>query len=397
MSEYDVVVIGAGINGAGVAQAAAAAGHSVLLLDKGAPGSGTSSRSSKLIHGGLRYLESLEFCLVRESLHERALMLKLAPDLVQMKDFYIPLYRGGRRGPALLRTGLGLYWLLAGGGKDAGFRTVPKKSWDQLDGLRVRDLRAVFHYHDAQTDDQRLTLAVVNSAARLGAVVEYPARVVGLRLQADQCRVDYLVESATGGREHSVSAAAVVNATGPWANEVLSLVQPAIEPSPVELIRGTHIILSGLKLQGFYYLESPRDGRAVFAMPWQGNVLVGTTESKFRGAPDRVKPLRQEIRYLREIVNHYFPDWKDRPMNRSDSAFAGLRVLPPGDGHAFHRSREIHIYPAGLPIGSAPRLFTLYGGKLTVWRATAEKLMRRIAPVLPQRTRRAETSHLRLI
>lgn len=396
MPEYDVVVIGAGINGAGVAQAAAAAGHSVLLLDKSAPGSGTSSRSSKLIHGGLRYLESFEFGLVRESLRERALMLKLAPDLVQMKDFYIPLYRGGRRGPALLRTGLGLYWLLAGGGKDAGFRTVPKKSWDQLDGLRVRDLRAVFHYHDAQTDDQQLTVAVVNSAAGLGVVVEYPARVVGLRLQADRCQVDYLADSADGGREHSVVAAAVVNAAGPWANEVLSLVQPAVAPLPVELIRGTHIILSGPKLQGFYYLESPRDGRAVFAMPWQGNVLVGTTESKFRGMPDRVKPLPQEIRYLREIVKHYFPGWKDRPTNRPDSAFAGLRVLPPGNGHAFHRSREVHIYPAGLPAGAAPRLFTLYGGKLTVWRATAEKLMRRIAPVLPQRTRRAETSQLRL-
>ncbi|MGH6630407.1 MAG: FAD-dependent oxidoreductase [Burkholderiales bacterium] len=253
-------------------------------------------------------------------------------------------------------------------------------------------MQAVFHYHDAQTDDQLLTQAVVDSAIRLGAVVEYPARVVGLVQETHACRVDYMA----GGREQSVSAAAVVNAAGPWANEVLSLARPAIKPLPVDLVRGTHIVLAGVTLRAFYYLESPRDGRAVFAMPWQGKVLAGTTESKFRGEPDRVKPLRQEIRYLHEIVNHYFPLWKDQPGTSGDTAFAGLRVLPAGSGHAFHRSREIRLHPACSPTGEPVRLLTLYGGKLTVWRATAEKVMRRIVPVLPRRKRRAEPRELRL-
>jgi len=392
MREYDVIVIGAGINGAGVAQAAAAAGHSVLLLDKSTPGSGTSSRSSKLIHGGLRYLESGEFGLVRESLRERALMLKLAPDLVQMKDFYIPLYKGGRRGPALLRIGLSLYWLLAGGGAGAAFRTVPRRLWDRLDGICTRDLKAVFHYHDAQTDDQRLTQAVVHSAAELGADVAFPARVVGLLRQAG----GYLVDYRDTGHENSVFGSVVVNAAGPWANEVLAMTRPATSILPVELVRGTHIVLDGHPLHGFYYLESPRDGRAVFAMPWKGKVLVGTTETRFAGRPDAVRPLRQEIRYLCRIVRHYFPAWKNLSGEKVDSAFAGLRVLPPGEGHAFHRSREIRLHPDRPPTQGPPRLLTLYGGKLTVWRATAEKVMERIAASLPQRKTRARTGELRL-
>ena len=390
--QYDVVVIGAGINGAGVAQAAAAAGHSVLLLDKAAPGSGTSSRSSKLIHGGLRYLENGQFGLVRESLRERALLLKLAPDLVQLKDFYIPLYRGARRGPMVLRAGLSLYWLLAGGGPAAAFRALPRRRWQQLDGLCTDGLQAVFHYHDAQTDDQLLTRAVVNSAVGLGAELEYPAQVVGLRLQARTCRVDY----QAGGREHSALGTVVVNAAGPWINEVLAMARPALTPLPVELIRGSHIVLDGQLLQGFYYLESPRDGRGVFVMPWKGKVLVGTTECRYHGEPDRVCPPPQEIRYLCGVVKHYFTQWKDLSGAGVASAFAGLRVLPAGEGHVFQRSRETHLHPDRLPAEGPLRLLSLYGGKLTVWRATAEKVMQRMAPALPQRKPVARTSELLL-
>lgn len=398
MPDYDVVVIGAGINGAGVAQAAAAAGHKVLLLDKQAPAAGTSGRSSKLIHGGLRYLESFEFGLVRESLRERSLLLKLAPDLVQLKNFYIPVYEQTRRNRLVLRTGLSLYWMLAAGGPGSTFQSLPRKRWYGLDGLRTEGLKAVFRYQDAQTDDVLLTRAVVASAASLGAKVEFPARVEALHLQTNSCQVDY----RHGDQELSVSATVVVNASGPWANKVLERVTPAVTALPMELVRGSHIILDhlvpgGSELGGFYYVESPKDGRAVFVMPWQGKILVGTTEGRYRGDPDKVRALPQEIRYLTDILTHYFPHLQPRAAEKPLQTFAGLRVLPGGEGHVFHRSREIILHP-DRPSSAGPlRLLTLYGGKLTVWRATGEKAMKMLAPSLPQVKPKAKTSRLPLV
>ena len=174
------------------------------------------------------------------------------------------------------------------------------------------------------------------------------------------------------------------------------MARPALTPLPVELIRGSHIVLDGSLLQGFYYLESPRDGRGVFVMPWKGKVLVGTTECRYHGEPDRVCPLPQEIRYLCGILKHYFTQWKDLSGAGVASAFAGLRVLPAGEGHVFQRSRETRLHPDRLPAEGPLRLLSLYGGKLTVWRATAEKVMQRMAPALPQCKPVARTSELRL-
>src|ERR1700727_928495 len=161
MQAFDVVVVGGGIHGAGVLQAAAAAGHKALLIEKGALASGTSSRSSKLIHGGLRYLESGQFALVRESLHERAVHLRIAPDLVQLKAFFIPVYRETRRRPWQLKLGLWMYALLGGFDASMRFGSVPRREWSSLDGLETHGLEAVIRYHDAQTDDASLTRAVV--------------------------------------------------------------------------------------------------------------------------------------------------------------------------------------------------------------------------------------------
>src|SRR3984957_18551600 len=167
MQEYDVIVVGGGIHGAGVMQAAAAAGHSTLLIEKCALASGTSSRSSKLIHGGLRYLESGQFALVRESLRERAIHLRIAPDLVHLKPFFIPVYDDTRRRPWQLKAGLSIYALLGGFDASTRFGSVPKREWAKLDGLETRGLDAVICYQDAQTDDARLTRAVVQSALEL--------------------------------------------------------------------------------------------------------------------------------------------------------------------------------------------------------------------------------------
>ena len=208
---YDLAIIGGGIHGAGVAQAAAALGYRVLVLEQNAIASGTSSRSSKLIHGGLRYLEQGSIGLVRECLHERALLLKLAPDLVRLKPFYIPVYPQTRRRPWQLRLGLSAYALLAWPRAGAKFRTLARREWDQLDGLRTDGLQAVFQYWDAQTDDAALTRAVLHSAQTLGATVKIPAEFISATLLPTSCSVRYTHENAT----HEITARVLVNAAGP--------------------------------------------------------------------------------------------------------------------------------------------------------------------------------------
>ncbi len=382
--QYDIVVIGGGINGTGVAQAAAAAGNSVLLLEKSSLGEGTSSRSSKLIHGGLRYLESMEFSLVRESLNERTLMLKLAPELVRLRRFLIPVYKATRRRPWQLRVGLGLYTALASFEKGTEFGTLGREEWQELDGLRTKGLQKVFFYHDAQTDDRALTRAVMASAEKLGAECIEGAQFVGATLGQKNSELRYLVD----GREQTCSARVIVNAGGPWVNDVLATVSPALPPRAIELVQGAHLIVDGEVTQGCYYMESRRDGRAVFVMPWQGKTLVGTTETRFSGDLDDVQPLQSERNYLSAILLHHFPRYRQALGAGPVAAFAGLRVLPAGEGHAFHRSREVILDTHGE---DRPRVISIYGGKLTTWRPTAAKVMQRIRGALPAREAKADT------
>lgn len=386
---YDVVVVGGGINGTGVAQAAAAAGHKVMLLEKTCLAAGTSSKSSKLIHGGLRYLESYEFSLVRESLHERALMLKLAPELVQIRPFCIPVFAGMRRGPFIIRAGLSLYATLAKWNRNARFKSLRRSQWENLDGLRTDNLRAVFRYHDAQTNDALLTQAVMRSAQSLGAELEMPATFVGAQLGDDGVNIDFL----RGDTPVSCTAKVLVNAGGPWISRVMAKVSPKQSARSVELIRGSHILLPGKIEQGMYYLESRRDGRAVFVMPWEGSTLVGTTETRYKDDPDDVAPLPTERSYLLGILQYYFPRFRTLGLQDIESEFAGLRVLPGGTGHAFHRSREV-IFDVDKQ--RHPRMVSIYGGKLTTWRVTAQKTLERIASSLPEREPVADTAELEL-
>ena len=236
--EYDVVVIGAGIHGAGCAQAAAAAGHGVLLLEQTAIAAGSSSRSSKLIHGGLRYLETGQLRLVRESLHERTILLRIAPDLVRLQRFHLPVYRSTRRQAWQLAFGLSLYALLAGFAPGAGFGRVPRREWQRLDGLETRGLRHVLCYHDAQTDDALLSRAVVRSAQELGAELALPARFTGARLAAGGVEVRY----TTPAGERACHARVLVNAAGPWATDVARRIEPAIAVPAVERVQGAHLV-----------------------------------------------------------------------------------------------------------------------------------------------------------
>jgi glycerol-3-phosphate dehydrogenase len=387
MKEYDVVIIGGGIHGAGVLQAAVAAGHSALLIERHALAYGTSSRSSKLIHGGLRYLESGQFALVRESLRERAILLRIAPELVELKSFFIPVYRDTRRRPWQLKLGLWMYALLGGFDAATRFGSVPKSEWSSLDGLKTEDLDAVIHYHDAQTNDALLTRAVAQSAVALGAELAMPASFTSAALSADGVAVTY----AFAGSSVTVKARVLVNAAGPWAPEVARAIEPAINVPDVDLVQGTHIVIPFPVTAGIYYVEGPTDGRAVFVMPWKGATLVGTTETPYRGEPDKVRPLESEEEYLLAVARHYFPAL--RSLTRADitERFAGLRVLPSATQAAFDRSRETIFTTDRDP---CPRVLGIYGGKLTGWRAAAAHVMERISPSLPAAPRRAATDQL---
>ncbi len=387
MKQYDVIIVGGGIHGAGVLQAAAAAGHSALLIERQGLASGTSSRSSKLIHGGLRYLESGQFALVRESLRERAIHLRIAAELVELKPFFIPVYRDTRRRPWQLKLGLWMYALLGGFDSSTRFGAVPRSEWSGLDGLDTTGLDAVIRYHDAQTDDALLTRAVVDSALSLGAELAMPAVFAGATITNDGVEVIY----EQGGESMQCSARVLVNAAGPWAPRVAAAIRPAMPPADVDLVQGTHIVLPFSVTAGIYYVESPTDGRAVFVMPWHGATLVGTTETPYRGEPDAVHPLPAEEEYLLAVARHYFPAFRHLTREHITQRFAGLRVLPAARQAAFDRSRET-IFTTDRE--SKPRVLGIYGGKLTGWRAAAAHVLDRISGSLPAAARRAATDQL---
>ncbi len=386
-ADYDLVVIGAGIHGAGIAQAAAAHGYNVMVLEQQSIAAGTSSRSSKLIHGGLRYLEQFDLRLVRECLRERALLLQLAPKLVKLVPFYIPVYKHTRRQPWEVFAGLSLYALLGGLDVHARFSVVPRQDWNALQGLSQDGLRAVFQYWDAQTDDAALTRAVMASAGDLGATLCMPARFEHANINPDWCEIAF----DDNGVSRSVRSRVLVNAAGPWVNHVAAHISPAVTQPAIELIQGTHIILDTAVVNSIFYVEAPQDGRAVFIMPWHGNTtLVGTTETPFTGAdPGQAKPLPQEQNYLLEVLHRYFPD---APSNIF-SSFAGIRVLPTGKTRAFRRSREILFVADFQP---KPRMLGVYGGKLTSYRADAQHALRVLKNVLPARRPIADTRKLAL-
>ncbi|MEO7013818.1 MAG: FAD-dependent oxidoreductase [Dokdonella sp.] len=388
MSErYDVVVVGAGIHGVGIAQAAAANGHRVLVLEKQSIAAGTSSRSSKLIHGGLRYLEQFDLKLVRECLRERELLLRLAPRLVHLTPFYIPIYANTRRRPWQVRTGLSLYALLGGLQAHARFQALPPSRWDALNGLASEGLQAVFRYADAQTDDAALVRAVMASAASLGAELRMPATFEQATLHGDGCEITFTCNDA----EHTVQSRVLVNAAGPWVNQVATRISPALSKPAIDLVQGTHIILDEVVSDSIFYVEAPQDGRAIFIMPWHDyTTLVGTTETVFTGDdPAKVEPQPAEQQYLLDVLLHYFP----QAHARIRTSFAGVRVLPGGPGGAFGHSREI-LFVTDRP--RQPRVLGVYGGKLTSYRADAQQAMKHLADALPSRQPIADTRELPL-
>lgn len=379
----DVLVVGGGIHGVGVAQAAAASGRSVLLVEERQLAAGTSSKSSKLIHGGLRYLESRQWSLVRESLAERAILLSIAPHLVVRRDFLLPIYSDALRGRWTMRAGLALYALLAGFQPHTGFGRVPRRRWERLDGLATAGLVEVLRYCDACTDDAALVRAVAASARELGAQVREGVALLEAR------RVDAGWVATLGGARHGarVRAATLVNAAGPWVESVRARASPPPPEGKVGLVAGTHVELEGRLEHGPYYFEA-MDGRGVFAIPWRGRTLFGTTEREHHGDPAAVAPTPAEVDYLLREHARRFPASRGELL----ASWAGLRVLPAA-GSMFDRKREtLYI----VDDQARPRWLAIHGGKLTGWRAAAEQVLAKLAPSLPPERRQADTRTLRL-
>ena len=378
--ETDVLVIGGGIQGAGVAQAASAAGYRVMLVEKTAIAAGTSSKSSKLIHGGLRYLESGQFALVRKSILERERLIQLARDLIHPVPFYIPIYKHTQRHAWQIRIGLLLYSLLGNFRSHARFSST---RINPITGLTSDKLKKVFRYYDAQTDDAGLTRAVVNSAVELGTKILCPAELVNVGKQGD----DFIAEINDKNDIYKIKCHTIVNATGPWANRVISKISDIeLNTMDYDCVQGTHIELDVPAPEGVLYVEAPQDGRAVFIMPWHGNTLVGTTEKLYEGDIENVHATDEEVSYLEKVFRFYFPQTRYNIIN----SFAGLRVLPKSGDDMFNRPRDTEIFEA------APGFVTLYGGKLTSYRATARQVINVIRQWLPEREPIADTRSILL-
>ncbi len=372
--ELDLVVIGGGINGAGVARDAALRGLRVALFESADFAAGASSKTSKLVHGGLRYLAHGALRLVWEACRERRTLLRLAPHLVRPLPFVFPVYDDSRLSPWRLHVGMWLYDLLA------AFRNVrphrmlsPRAAPERCDGLRSAGLRALALYYDAAMDDARLVLANVLDAGQAGASTLNYVEVTRL-LQRDGRVCGVAVHDRLSGEARNFAARCVVACTGAWTNALVAMLPgagPAVAPT-----RGTHVVVRKTVPQGFTLAAA--DGRIFFVMPWLGMCLVGTTDVVDGGAADAVAPTEEEIEYLLGEANKFFPSFQ---LRRDDvvAAFAGLRPLQLQVGAASERSREHAV------LEPVPGLLCVVGGKYTTYRAVAQEVVDTLGHKLGER------------
>ncbi|MBS1149881.1 MAG: dependent oxidoreductase [Myxococcaceae bacterium] len=380
---FDIVVVGGGITGCGIARDAALRGLKVGLIEKLDFAAGTSSKSSKLVHGGLRYLEQAEFKLVFESVSERKLLMSRARHLVRPQSFLVTRFKGDRRWLVTLDLGLWIYDALCLFGSYRNHRTFgATRTLQHEPELKKEGLSGGILYYDCVTDDARLTLENAIDAQALGAVVLNHVRA-GALLKDPTGRIVGVTahdENPEGERAAiEVRAKLVINATGPWSDEVRALVgeKPILTPT-----KGTHVVLDAKRLPVRHALMmlGPRDGRAVFAIPWGlGRTVIGTTDTFFSGNPDEVNADRADAEYLLEIGNHYFPNAR-LTLDDVLATWSGLRPLlkPEDEGvGASQVSREHMMF-------ERPGFLTIAGGKLTTYRRIAFEVVDRAMEQLGQ-------------
>jgi glycerol-3-phosphate dehydrogenase len=372
-TRYDVIIIGAGINGAAIARDAATRGMSVLVLEKQDIASGTTSWATRLIHGGLRYLEHYEIGLVRESLRERERLLRNAPHLVDPLPLILPIYAGAKRGPNLIRIGMTVYDLLSFD------KSLPRhtmldhdETLRRLPGLLDKDLQAGARYYDAQiTFPERLTVELMHSAIQHGARLKTYTEVTKIVTDGNVVEGVEATNVRTGETTH-YRGRSVMNVTGPWVDATLLGAPPERRPErQMGGTKGTHLVVRPFTdaPKEALYVEARSDGRAFFIVPWNENWLIGTTDDRYDGDLDHVHATRSEIEYLLAETNTLFPNAR---LTVEDVAFtyAGVRPLPytkKGSAGAITRKHIIKSH--------APRLAGLWsviGGKLTTHRELAE-------------------------
>jgi glycerol-3-phosphate dehydrogenase len=376
---FDVLILGGGITGAGVALDATLRGLRVGLLDKGDFASGTSSASSKLVHGGLRYLEHAGFHLVYEALHERRLLLQNAPHLVHPLRFVIPFYDGSRVPRWKWRAGLLLYDLLAGRSNlHRHGKLTTKELRGEFPGLQTAGLSGGAVYFDAQMDDARLCLEVIRTAAQHGACVANYAEVIAFEKSHGKI-VGVRAVDHVGGAEFSIHARQVLNATGPWVDSVCRL---AGDYSEVHLqpTKGVHLISADRGLPAAFLLLHPADGRVFFVIPWMGKTLIGTTDTLYQGPPDHLSVTEDDVQYLLAGHNHYLQP----ALTQNDiiGSYSGLRPLIRSRAEEpSSLSREFQVF------WSSSGLLSVAGGKYTTYRRMAETITDEMVRRLGRRSR----------
>ena len=387
-ASVDAVVIGGGMAGAGVARDLALRGASVALFEKGDFASGTSSKSSKLVHGGLRYLELMDFGLVRESLREKKTLERLAPHLVRPLPFLVPVYRGGTRGLVMVRIGLTLYNLLTPGKTTDRYRLMrPVEALSLEPGIQPEDLRGVgYYFDDLLLFPERLCLENLLSAVRHGArAYNYCAVEEVARGEAGAQGVR--VRDLLTGRVHAVGARVIVNCAGPWVDRLREMAGVADErPRILRTTKGIHCLLPRMTERAVYL--PTEDDRMIFVIPWRDFSLVGTTDTDFDGDPDRLWATRDEVTYLLAAVAKVFPDRRVALENVAYT-YAGVRPLSFEEGASESKVSRQHKVIAE---GPDKRFLSVTGTKLTCFRSLAEevgdRVMRAIGRRAPSRTAR---------
>jgi glycerol-3-phosphate dehydrogenase len=355
-----LAVIGGGINGAGIAWELARRDYDVTLFEKGRCGAQTSSATTKMIHGGIRYLERFHFGLVRESLRDRAWLLEHLPSLVKPIEILLPVYDDSPRSRFTLRAGLTLYDLLAGGNNIARHQSLSSEEVMARLPLTSAGLRGGFVYFDAQVDDYALARTVVASAIEEGAIVREQTPVTALRRDGKV----WIVTTPAGDERFDF----VVNAAGPWMNALLAG-NRIRSRYRLSLVRGSHLVLKKRVAEAGMLLQSVSDRRVFFVLPWKETTLVGTTEVMHHGSLDDVSATDAEVEYLIERFNRYVRE----PISRDDvaSTFSGVRPLVGRSTNPSALARDYRLERRG-------NLLNVFGGKMTTFRSLAEKAAMRV-------------------
>ena len=373
---YDLFVIGGGVNGCGIARDASGRGLKVFLAEQGDLASGTSSASTKLIHGGLRYLEHYEFRLVREALIEREVLLKAAPHIIWPLRFVLPHHQGLRPRP-LIRLGLFLYDHLGGRKILPATRSVDLRG--DATGVPLKEaFTRGYEYSDCWVEDARLVVLNARDAQARGAEIRTRTKCLSAR------RVDGVWEmtiAGDGGKEEKIRARALINSAGPWVSDVLGAVVGRNDPDKIRMVKGSHLVVDKLYDHDRCYIFQNADGRICFAIPYETNyTLIGTTDEDHRGDPGAPRISDAETDYLLSAVSEYFR----RPVTREQVRWAYSGIRPLYDDGASKAQEATRDYVLKLDqAGQGAPLLSVFGGKITTFRKLAESAMEKMQPFFP--------------